>query len=548
MTDPNHALPEPLIKPPGGLRFSLIWLVPLIAALVGLGLVVRTYLQAGPTIHVTFETAEGLETGKTEVRYKDVVIGKVQSIALTDDVSHVLVAIALEKSAARLAVADTQFWVVRPRIGVGGVSGINTLLSGAYIGVDAGQSEDARRDFIGLEKPPAITHDRKGRRFTLRAADAGSITIGAPLYFRRVPVGRVVDAELDDDGHHVTLQVFIDAPYDRFVSTNTRFWNAGGVDLALSSAGLKLNTQSLATVLAGGIAFQPLDEDQPGPPADENSMFDLFSDQTTALTAPDGPSVDAVLVFPQSTRGLVAGTAVDFLGIRLGNVVSIEPEYDVPTKRFYTRVKLELFPERLGPAYRTLAAQQKGGDEMSSRILQRFIDQGLQAQLRSGNLITGQIYVALFFKPGATRHGNSIGADGIVEIPTTPGSLEEIQTQIESIVRKLNNIPFDEIGNKLSGTLDSTQALIQQLNTELAPEARKLLQDAGQTIRALDQNLAAPDAPLQQDTRRTLEQINRAAASLRTLSDYLEQHPESLLRGKPISAEPKPDSGKAPPP
>lgn len=537
--------PEPAVKRPGGPRFSLIWLVPLLAALAALGLVVRTYLQTGPTIHITFDSAEGLETAKTEVRYKDVVIGRVGNITLSADHSHVVVTVQLVKSAAGLAVEDSRFWVVRPRIGIGGVSGIGTLISGAYIGVDVGSSQERREDFEGLDKPPAVTHDQKGRRYTLHTLDAGSIAIGSPVYFRRVAVGQVVDSTLDEDGRHVTVAIFVDAPYDRYVTANARFWNAGGVDLALSSAGLKVNTQSLATVLAGGIAFQPLDEDDPGAPAPENADFELFRDQGSALAPPDGPSIEALLVFRQSTRGLSVGTGVDFQGINIGSVKAIRPEYDTARKSFYTDIVLELFPERLGPAYKTLVELEPGPGDKSKRILQRFIEQGLHAQLRSGNLLTGQLYVALFFKPGA--HGTPTGRrDGRIEIPTAAGNLEEIQTKIESLIDKLNAIPFEAIGNNLRDTLKTTEKLMRTLDQDLAPQARALLENAQHTIDSLDRNLASPDAPLQQDTRRTMEQVGRAAASLRALSDYLEQHPEALLRGKPATAEPAAGGGRAP--
>jgi paraquat-inducible protein B len=262
-TSPTSALPAPEPRRDGRKRLALIWLVPLIAALAGLALVVRAWLQTGPTITITFDTAESLEDGATEVRYKDVVVGKVSSIQLRDDDSGVVVEVELTPDAKRIAVKDSRFWVVRPRIGIGGVSGINTLLSGAYIGVDVGTATESQRDFVGLEKPPAVTHDQKGRQFTLTTMDAGSVTIGAPVYYRRVAVGRIVDAALDEDGKRITVRVFIDAPYDRFVTSGVRFWNAGGVDLAVSSEGLKLNTQSLATVLAGGIAFQAIDERNP---------------------------------------------------------------------------------------------------------------------------------------------------------------------------------------------------------------------------------------------------------------------------------------------
>ncbi len=536
---PPDDLPQPEIRRDGRMRLSLIWLVPLVAALVGLGLVVRTWLNTGTTITISFNTAEGLETGKTEVRYKDVVVGKVRGISLSEDDSKVLVVVELTPEASRLAVEDSRFWVVRPRIGIGGVSGISTLLSGAYIGVDVGHSKTSLRLFEGLEKPPAVTHDQQGRQFTLTTHDAGSITIGAPVYYRRVAVGQIVDSALDADGRQITLQVFIDAPYDRFVTRNTRFWNAGGVDLAVSSEGLKLNTQSLATVLAGGIAFQAPDPNNPGEPAPAEQRFELYSSIGNALKPADGPSVDALLVFRQSTRGLSVGTPVDLSGIVIGEVKSIQPQYDMIRQSFFTNVMVELYLERLGPAYRTLTVLEDGGSRPPLRVLHRFIDQGLHAQLRAGNLLTGQQYIALFFKPGGARKVAKV-QDGTPEIPTAPGSLEEIQTQIESIVTKIDRIPFEALASDLRSTLNNASALLKTFDQELAPQARQTLADAGAALKSLEQNLASPESPLQQDTRRTLEQLNRTAASLRTLAEYLEQHPEALLRGRPIDTEVQP--------
>lgn len=544
-TLPPDELPVPEIRRDGRKRLSLIWLVPLIAALVGLGLVVRTWLNTGTTITISFETAEGLENGKTEVRYKDVVVGKVRSISLNGDDSGVLIGVALTPDAARLAVKDSRFWVVRPRIGIGGVSGISTLLSGAYIGVDVGRSTETQRAFEGLEKPPAVTHDQQGRQFTLTTNDASSITIGAPVYYRRVAVGQIVDSALDADGRQITVKVFVEAPYDRFVTRNSRFWNAGGVDLAVSSEGLRLNTQSLATVLAGGIAFQAPDPNNPGEPAPADQAFELFSKISDALAPVDGPSVDALLVFRQSTRGLSVGTPVDFSGVVIGEIKSMQPQYDSARQSFYTNVMIELFLERLGPAYKTLTALDDGSGRPPLKVLQRFINQGLHAQLRAGNLLTGQQYVALFFKPGAAKKVGS-SQDSTPEIPTAPGSLEEIQTQIESIVTKFDKIPFEALAGDLRNTLNNASALLKTLDQEVAPQAKKTLADAGAAIQSLDQNLTSPDSPLQQDTRRTLEQLNRTAASLRTLTEYLEQHPEALLRGRPVEVEPQPPSGTTP--
>lgn len=536
-TSPMSALPAPEPRRDGRKRLSLIWLVPLVAALIGLALVIRTWLQTGPTITIRFDTAESLQNGTTEVRYKDVVVGKVSSIQLREDDSGVTVEVELTPDAKRIAVKDSRFWVVRPRIGIGGVSGINTLLSGAYIGVDVGRSGEQQRDFVGLEKPPAVTHDQKGKQFTLTTLDAGSITIGAPVYYRRVAVGRVVDATLDEDGKRITVRVFIDAPYDRFVTGGVRFWNAGGIDLAVSSEGLRLNTQSLATVVAGGIAFQPLDERNPGEPAREDSRFELYDGIATALAPPDGPSVRALLVLRQSTRGLTAGTPVDFNGLVIGAIRSIEPQYDVRQQSFYSKVMVELYLERLGPAWSALKGVAADSDRPALAVLNKLIDQGLTAQLRAGNLLTGQQYVALFFKPGAKARRVTAG-DTMPEIPTAAGSLEEIQTQIESIVTKLDKIPFAELGADLRTMVNSANTLLRTFDQDIAPQARRTLDNAATAIRSLEQNLTSPEAPLQQDTRRMLEQLNRTAASFRVLADYLEKHPESLLRGRPAAAEP----------
>lgn len=542
---PAYALPPPEPRRDGRKRLSLIWLVPLIAALAALALVVRTWLQTGPTITITFDTAESLENGATEVRYKDVVVGKVRNIQLRDDDSRVLVEVELTPDAKRIAVDDSRFWVVRPRIGIGGVSGINTLLSGAYIGVDVGRSEEFRRDFEGLEKPPTVTNDQEGRQFTLTTKDAGSITIGAPVYYRRVAVGRIVDAALDADGRQITVQVFIDAPYDRFVTTGVRFWNAGGVDLAVSSDGLKLNTQSIATVIAGGLAFQASDEANPGEPAAEDTRFRLYSDVGRALAPPDGAAITATLVFRQSMRGLTVDSPVDFNGIVIGRVRQIEPQYDLGTRSFHGKLLVELFLERLGPAWTTLASLDASADAPHRAVLERLIGQGLTGQLRSGNLLTGQQYVALVMKPGAGAR--KIAAGGIPEIPTAAGSLEEIQTQIESIVTKLDQIPFETLGRDLNTTINSANALLQTFDRELAPQAKATLDNAAAAIRSLERNLVSPDAPLQRDTRRALEQLTRTAASFRVLADYLERHPEALLRGRPAEADLPPNAEPAAP-
>ncbi len=535
--DPLSRLPTPELTPRSRLLPSLIWLVPLVAAILGLVLIIQTYAGRGPTITIQFESAEGLEAGKTEVRYKNVVIGRVSTIELSEDRQHVIVSVDLRKDAASVAVEGSRFWVVRPRVDLGGVSGLGTLVSGAYVGVDIGLSDKETLAFIGLEVPPAVTHDQKGTRYVLTSDELGSLNIGSPLYFRSIPVGRIVGFELDEDGEGITLQAFVDAPYDRFVTPRTRFWNASGIDVNLDANGLELSTQSLVTLVAGGVAFQsPPRRGEPPPPAEADATFRLYADQVTAMAPADRVAMPVRMRFFQSMRGLSKGAVVDFKGVEVGAVTDLELEYDPSRKRFASNVTAVIYPERLGRAYEQLRSREGGDDPAPEALFQRMIDRGLRAQLRNGNLITGQLYVALDFLPRTASRQLDRDARPL-EIPTEVGSFDQLQTQIADIVTKIDAIPFGEIGGNLRDTLSRAEQLMTQIDSELAPELQRTLEETRATVEAANRALAAPDSPLQQDMRAMMEQVDRAARSLRNLSDTLQRNPQSLLRGKPDDAE-----------
>jgi paraquat-inducible protein B len=531
-------LPQPEVYRRGRWSVSLIWLVPVLAALVGLSLVIHGWLSEGPSIRLSFQTAQGLEAGKTQVRYKNVVIGKVSKIMLSQDRSHVIVQVNLDKSAESFATAGTRFWVVRPRIGLGGVSGIDTLLSGAFIGADVGASKEPKSEFKGLETPPGITHGSPGKTFRLHSGDLGSLDIGSPVYFRRIQVGRVVAYQLDPDGKGVSLQIFVDAPNDRFVTNASRFWNASGVDVALGANGLKLNTQSLATVLAGGVAFQ----DPPGPhdstPAATDTPFQLFDDVATAMAPPDGEARYIRMRFEGSVRGLAVDAPVEFLGINIGKVVSVNLDYDEKKQRFPVIVGALLYPQRLGKAYTKLEALAKAqhDDANMSHLMGGLIAHGLRAQARTGNLLTGQLYIALDFVPNAPKVDYNPEAKPL-EIPTTGGSFDKLQEQLGDIVSKIQKVPFDQIGQHLDQTLVALNGTLKQVNGQTLPQFNSTLEGVKQTVGSANQALS-PDSPLQQNLSGTLEELQRAARSLRVLTDYLSVHPEALLRGR--KADPTP--------
>lgn len=565
MTDDSHTepgrpddaeLPQPVVK---RRRFnaSLIWLVPALAALVGLSLVVNSWLQAGPQISISFQSAEGLDAGKTPVKYKNVVIGRVHKIRLSADHKRVLVSVALEKNAESFATEGTRYWVVRPRIGLGGVSGIDTLLSGAFIGADVGDSSTPQDDFKGLEIPPSVNHGAPGRSYVLHTDDLGSLDIGSPIYYRRIQVGRVVSYELDKDGKGISIGIFVDGPNDKFVTTSTRFWNASGVDLSLGAGGLKVNTQSLASVLAGGIAFLDPRGPHDSTPAPELTSYQLFADQTAAMAPPDGEPHYFRMRFEQSVRGLAVDAPVEFLGINIGKVVSVNLDYDEKTQRFPVIVGAVVYPQRLGKAYDKLEALAKARGENPdlSQLLGRMVEHGLRAQARTGNLLTGQLYVALDFVPKTPKVEFDPNAKPLL-IPTVPGSFDKLQEQMASIVDKLDKIPFDSIGKNLDQTLAGLNATLKQVNGQTLPAFNGTLKGVQKTMGTVSDALSG-DSPLQQSLGTTLEQVQRMARSLRVLTDYLGGHPEALIRGRrpddkpattttPPAAAAKPSQGSQP--
>lgn len=563
MTDTQDSPPDypvATVVPRKRLRLSLVWLVPIAALAVGALLIARTVMQTGPTITITFRTAEGIEAAHTEVRFKEVVVGKVTKVALSPNREQVLVTVKLDKSAERLAVEDTRFWPVRPRVGLAGVSGLGTLFSGAYIGVDAGVSKEDRQLFTGLEAPPSQLRGEPGRSFTLAAQDLGSLDVGSPVYYRRAQVGRVVGYTLDPARDTLAVQVVIAAPNDRLVTPQSRFWNASGFDVTVNASGLTLDTQSLVSVLLGGVAFANPADEALAPPATDGQGFELFASRKAALAPPDGPPLRVRMVFDQAQRGLVVGAPVDMLGVEIGTVRSVALTHVPKSDQFPVEVVADIYPLRLGSVRRQFVAPADGAERADAMFMKRAVDHGMRAQVRNGNLLTGQLYVALDFIPKSPKVTFDARADPPT-IPTVRGTLSDLQPQVADIVSRLSKVKFDEIGSDLQETLRKASAAGNGLQETLAsataairqltPEAQRTLADVQKTLTTaqatlanLDRNVTQGDAPLQRNFNQTLSEMQRAAQALRVLSDYLQLHPESLLRGKPADADPtKPSEG-----
>ena len=535
---------EPEIR--SGRRLSAVWLVPIVALVAAGWVAWRALAESGPTVEITFKTAEGLEAGRTPVKYKDVQVGMVNAIRLTEGLDAVIVEAALNAELSDYATDQTRFWVVRPRISSGGVSGLGTLFSGAYVAMDPSADGRRTRQFQGLEDPPVVTQDEPGTHFRLQAPGLGSLSLGAPVYFREIRAGEVVSYELAEDGRFVELRIFVRAPYDQFVNTNTRFWQAGGVNVQLGAEGLTVETGSLATMLIGGVTFDTPPSVRAGDAVEEDRLFPLFrsrraSEEEVFATR----KVYYLANFSQDARGLVRGAPVELHGLKIGVVSDITIEY-LPEGSFKTSALLEVYPDRVQEYV-------QGEVPPSQENLPAMVALGLRAQLKTGNLLTGALYVDIDIHPEAEPAEVS-SERGYTVIPTIPGRFEELAATLASVASRLDQVPFDQIGANLNETAAGMNQLLNSDQTrQTLSSLAELMEDMQEVARQMSEGmmpavtaslahtervlsnaeaLLAPDSPASIELKRLLREMADAARSIRSMAEYLEQHPEALIRGK----------------
>jgi len=526
-------------------QISIVWLVPIVAILIGGWLAYKGLTEKGPEVTISFKSAEGLEAGKTKLKYKDVEIGQVQTIRFNADLSKVLVTAELVKEAEPYLTESTRFWVVRPRVTASGVSGLGTLFSGAYIGMDPGKEGPSTKKFEGLEEPPVVTRDMPGRNFLLRATTLGSLDIGSPVYYRQLQVGQVISYDLDKTAQSLLIKVFINAPHDELVYKNTRFWNASGFDLKLDAGGLKINTESLVSIMLGGIAFETPTSLEAGGPAEEGYEFRLYETRESIFERTYSEKNYFILNFNESIRGLTVGAPVEFRGIKIGQVVDIKAEYDPQTLSPRITVLIETEPQRW-------SGYIPDRGESAQRI-ENLVEKGLRAQLKTGSLLTGQLFVDVDFHPDAPKA--QVKYEGsFPEIPTVPAPLQVITARVNDLLTKLETVPIEKIGEDLGDTLDNvkrlseskellqavqtlnetlqhTRQLVQNLDSNVAPAIGSTLDQAQKTLLSVEGTLGK-DAPLQHELQRALKELAEAARGIRILTDYLERNPDALIYGK----------------
>jgi paraquat-inducible protein B len=540
-------------------RFSIIWIVPLAAVAIGGWLAWDTLSKEGPTIKISFDGGEGLQAGQSQLKYKDIVFGTVKSLALSPDQTHVVVTVATTREAGPLLTEGTAFWVVKPRLFAGNISGIETLLSGSYIGMlPAATAGKSQREFVGREDPPVLGAHVAGRTFFLKSKRIGAVSVGSPIFFRDLAVGEVLGWDIADMAEYVTIHAFVRAPYDSYVHDQTRFWNASGVSIKLGGTGVEVQMESLKALLLGGVAFETPVADIRTAETSEDHVFPLFADRETANASSYTRKIPAISYFSGSVSGLAPGAAVTVHGLKVGEVTDVRLTYDAAKDAVLAPVRYEIEPERVvGVGKRVF--------NTDAESVQALLKQGLRASLQSANLITGQQNVALDFVTDAPAAEVSMDGQDFVVPAGEGGGFAGLTASATELLNKVNQMPFDQIGKNLDGILKSVsdlaqgpqmkkaltelagmmasaQNMVQNLNSGLSPAAKQLpevtaglqktLANANKLVLSLDSGYG-DNTKFNRDMDRLLAQANDALRSIRALSDLLARHPEALIKGRP---------------
>lgn len=532
---PDNQAPDVLIEHSRGL--PLVWLLPVAALLVGGWLAYDYYKDRGPIITITFESAAGLEPGKTKVKYRDVTLGMVTDVALSEDLSHVVVSAEMERSAAEHLREGTVFWVENARVTAAGVSGLSTLVSGAYVGVKPGEGPPSST-FKGREHPPVLQVTVPGTQYTLHSQTSGSVSASSPIFYRGVQVGEVLGSKLAKNADEVELIAFVRAPYDELVKPETRFWNASGIDVSMSAKGLKVRTESVVSVLVGGIAFETPVVAHPNQPSPDGADFHLHDSYDQISEAVYTERVRYLLYFTGSVSGLEPGSPVTFYGLPIGVVKSVQLEIDAADYSVRVPVVIEIEPER------TLVVG--ASSDKPYQRMKALVSKGLRAQLRSASLLTGTLGVALDFFPNEPIN-QLVSQDDYYVIPTVPSTIEQLTEKATVFLDKLAGAPMADLIVDLRNTVASVDSLLKSESLqegfdaleELKPLLRSFKETSDSARATLESasNVVGDDSALRHDMVQMIEELTDMARSVGALTEFIERNPNALIFGKPESGD-----------
>jgi len=507
----------------------VVWVVPLIALLLGAWMLYRHFVARGPVANIRFETAEGIYAGRTEVRCRSVKVGVVRHVKLTEDLASVMVVAELEGDAASLLREGSRFWVVKPRLSGAEISGLGTLIQGPYIELDPGPaSGKPRENFEGLETPPATNSSVPGRRIVLHTREAGSLQIGAPIYYRGFEVGRIESRQLDDKGLRVSYNAFISEDYSELVTDNCRFWNSSGLEINASASGVVVRTPSLQSMISGGISFGLTGNMSPGNPVADGAEFTLFADKEAAQRSTFTPTLEFLLLFDQSVRGLTTNSPVEFRGIPIGRITRIS--FDLVDSHRDPRIPvlIEIDPTRCRPK----------SDDITMRPDTTFfieeVERGLRAGIKTTSMITGAVHIDFDYHPDAPRA--TIGRMGnYATFPTVTSGFAQLETKLNTLIDKLQAVPLQDTMKALTEASEEAKSIAVSARQVFEdPEFKKLPAELTGAMSQLKRSIASigPDGQIQGEVKMTMEELRGALRSLKAVADLLEQKPNALIFGR----------------
>jgi paraquat-inducible protein B len=528
-----------------GRSFSGIWIIPLIALLLGVYMVVHTWLTEGPTITVAFNNASGLTQGKTKIKYRNVDMGIVEEVRLNDNFDGVIATIKLDRQTLPLLREDTRFWVVTARVGMGNISGLDTLLSGAYIQLAPGEGVEGKRKFVALEQPPLTPTGAPGLRLKLISESASSVSAGDAVLYNSYKVGRVESMTFDPSDRKAHYTLFIDAPYHELVDSQTRFWNVSGISLSAGADGFKLETGSMDTVLLGGVAFGLPPGLTKGEPVEHNTEFELYSSYEDILKNPFRYGTHYVVSFSQNIKGLLPGAPVEYRGITLGRVKRImlkeSIEYnieqgiegqgaDVPILIYVEPGRLEL-------------PDSKPSIESLHNAIRFGVANGMRASLETGSLLTGAKYVNIDYFEGVEEA--AVGS--FLEYPTIPAietGLGQIEQKLTAVLDKINALPLNDTVSSANAAIATLNETLDSLHTIMASQStQQLPEQLNTTLQQLQVTLdgLSPNSEAYQSINSSLLRLNRTMGNLESLTRTLSGQPNAAVMPSNPTPDPIPE-------
>jgi paraquat-inducible protein B len=528
-----------------------IWIVPIIALLIALWLAYQYFTTLGPMIEITFKSNGGLQAGQSVIKLRDVPVGKVEKVLLDDSGAGVKVLARMEREAIPYLNSNAIFWIVKPEVSAGGISGLDTLLTGSYINMVGKKGKMNKKKFIGLEHPYRLME--KGEYFHLNALSSFGIVVGTPVYFKNMKAGLVEYVTISLDEKSVDIIVYIDKAFVPYIHADTKFWKQSIVDIEYANGQFNFNVAPLSNILRGGIEFSSSGEDASKMVPDDY-IFRLYRDSGAASDKRLGKGgkalKDFLMEFEESTAKLKHDASVKYEQFEVGRVKDIEYNYDRETHRLKARVTASIDTSIFYDASDTNRSGEKN--------LEEAVAKGLRASLQEHDPISGLLYINLSFVednrsrriaylergalfPTVSRRGGGLmgGLNGLIdklkELPLDQliVSISDAAESLSDTMRS-NEASLEKIMQNLNKTLEGINAMVgSSAFAALPKELNKTFRELRKTLRSLDAVIKADSdkSLLSSQLTDTLRQLNKASIDTQKLLRKLDRKPNSLIFG-----------------